>query len=418
MRKKKLFTRRNILSLSISALAANLAATQNPFKQNVQALEFDNNSLKKRAPKKKKVRMQSGTYLRQIAAEKGLIYGCFPSMWYEGLAYDQQFESRLIQECGLLVAGVYHGFVSLEEDHFDFSDTDNYANFAQQNNMLFRGHPLLWHDYNAEWLTNKFKNSNTSSEEIEKILINHISTIVNRYAGQAHSWDVVNELVNVSDGRADGLRDTLISGIGANQDKYRTWLHFLGSDYIDLAFRTAAKADPQALLVYNENALEYDGPVNDAKRQAVLNLLQILKSRGTPIHAFGIQAHLFGSSNKYFNATKFRQFLSDVASLGLKILITELDVIDQDLPQDISTRDRLVAECYENFLSVALDEPATIAVITWGLSDRYTWISNFAPRADGASVRPLPLDDKMQPKKAWNAIATAFKQASHRPNRT
>jgi endo-1,4-beta-xylanase len=128
----------------------------------------------------------------------------------------------------------------------------------------------------------------------------------------------------------------------------------------------------------------------------------------------GIQSHLDASINHLFNRNKFRKFLHDVASLGLKIFITELDVADQKLPADVYTRDRLVAEAYESFLSAVLDEPAVTTVITWGLSDRYTWLSNFAPRNDGLPVRSLPLDDQLNRKLAWNAMAKAFDNAPRR----
>lgn len=39
---------------------------------------------------------------------------------------------------------------------------------------------------------------------------------------------------------------------------------------------------------------------------------------------------------------------------------------------DTDVRDRIVAGVYEDYLSVILDEPAVIAVLTWGLSDRHT----------------------------------------------
>jgi endo-1,4-beta-xylanase len=109
-----------------------------------------------------------------------------------------------------------------------------------------------------------------------------------------------------------------------------------------------------------------------------------------------------------------KAFLRDIASLGLKIMITELDVIDQKLPLDINVRDRIVARVYEDYLSVALDEPAMIALVTWGLSDRYTWLSWFRPRYDGSQVRPLPLDANLRPKLAWTAIARALDKAPMR----
>jgi endo-1,4-beta-xylanase len=213
-----------------------------------------------------------------------------------------------------------------------------------------------------------------------------------------HSWDVVNEAIFLKDGRFDGLRNT-------------PWLKFLGPDYIDIAFHAAAKADPQALLVYNDYGLESESSQAEAKRTAVLKLLERLKSKGTPVHAFGTQAH-FGRPG--FKQTTLSTFLHNVADLGLKIMITEMDVADESMPTDVNVRDRIVAGVYEDYLSAVLDEPGVIAVLTWGLSDRYTWHSTYKPRKDGTPVRPLPLDTELRRKLAWNAIARAFDRAPMR----
>jgi endo-1,4-beta-xylanase len=92
-----------------------------------------------------------------------------------------------------------------------------------------------------------------------------------------------------------------------------------------------------------------------------------------------------------------------------------MNLTDRTLPKDIQIRDRMVAAAYEDYLSVALEEPAVIAVLTWGLSDRYTWLSSHDPRKDGASARPLPLDKNLKRKLAWNAIARSFDKAPKRP---
>lgn len=118
----------------------------------------------------------------------------------------------------------------------------------------------------------------------------------------------------------------------------------LGPDYIDLAFRTAAEADPKALLVYNDYGLDYDTWKDEAKRGAVLKLLERLKSRGTPIHAFGMQAHLRADETR-FNAKKLKAFLRNIAELDLKILITELDVTDKKLPKISMSAIALLLEC-------------------------------------------------------------------------
>ncbi|PJF37794.1 MAG: glycosyl hydrolase family 10, partial [Phototrophicales bacterium] len=92
----------------------------------------------------------------------------------------------------------------------------------------------------------------------------------------------------------------------------------------------------------------------------------------------------------------------------------ELDVTDRYLPGDVNMRDRLVAEAYREFLAVALAQPAVVGVTTWGLSDRYTWLSWHAPRQDKLAVRPLPYSDRLEPKPAYLAIAAAFKNAPKR----
>jgi endo-1,4-beta-xylanase len=170
------------------------------------------------------------------------------------------------------VAGFFWGSNSSRPNTYDFTRPDNFAKFASDNKILFRGHPLVWHKSNPKWLVKKFKDPDTTASEIERILTDHVSRLVRHYAGRVHSWDVVNEAINVADGRSDGLRTA-------------PWLKFLGPEYIDLAFRTAAEADPKALLVYNDNRIAYGG--SGEHRAGVLKLLERLKSRGIPIHALG-----------------------------------------------------------------------------------------------------------------------------------
>ena len=340
----------------------------------------------------------SGTNcLKNRASHKGLIYGAATQQVI--LSSDTTFATNFAQECEMLVPEWELKWKTLRPSstQFDFTLGDWLVEFAQQNGQFFRGHTLLWHDALPDWFHTSINRQNA-----EAILIDHIETVVKRYRGKVHSWDVVNEAINIRRflGRPDGLRDS-------------PWLAFLGETYIDLAFHVAAQADPKALLVYNDYGLEYDTPGDEAKREAVLKLLERLKTQGVPIHAFGMQSHL-DSSETRLNPKKLRQFLADVASLGLKILVTELDVTDKNLSANITVRDHTVAAAYEDYLNVVLDEPAVIAVLTWGLSDRYTWLSEFEPRPDGLPVRPLPLDANLNRKLAWNAMARAFDNAPSR----
>jgi endo-1,4-beta-xylanase len=329
--------------------------------------------------------------LSSRAAAKGLLYGAATKT---SILSNARFSEAFAAQCRMLVPEWELKWNALRPtpDSYDFFAADSLLAFAQSHNMFFRGHTLVWHEELPDWFQ-----STVTAQNAEPMLRSHIATVVGRYAGKVHSWDVVNEAIEPSQNEPDGLRSS------------SPWYHLLGPGYIELAFRAAAEADPSALLVYNENWLEYDTPYADAKREAVLKLLTKLKASGTPIHALGIQSHLDADlMQQNFNSVKFKAFLEQVAALGLKIMITEMDVRDRNLPADIATRDQMVADIYYQYLSVVLSEPAVVAVLTWGLSDYNTWNSIAYPRSDGLPVRPLPLDEAMNRKLAWNAIAKAI----------
>jgi endo-1,4-beta-xylanase len=65
----------------------------------------------------------------------------------------------------------------------------------------------------------------------------------------------------------------------------------------------------------------------------------------------------------------------------------------------------------ENFLAVALDEPAVVSLVTFGLSDRYTWLEEDYPRKHGMPRRPLPFDQRLRPKPAYHALENGLNEA-------
>ncbi|BAY96484.1 endo-1,4-beta-xylanase [Tolypothrix tenuis PCC 7101] len=346
------------------------------------------------SPLRRDFQVVGQTPLKIRAASKGLIYGA--DCGTLNLEAEPELAKVLVRECSMLVAGFLKwDLLRPTPDSFDFQRGDWFAKFARNNKMSLRGHTLVWYMSLPAW----FKET-VNKQNAKQFLTQHIQKVMGHYAGQMHSWDVVNEAIAVEDGYSRGLRKM-------------PWLEFLGPDYIEMAFRIAAQADPKAQLVYNDYGLEYDTPENEAKRNAVLKLLEHLKSREVPIHAFGIQSHLLAHETR-FNPQKLQKFLKEVADLGLKIMVTELDVIDQELPADVAVRDRIVAAAYEDYLGAVLEVPAVNAVINWGLSDRHTWLAEFQARKDGAAVRPLAWDADFKPKLAWNAIARAFDKAPKR----
>ncbi|MGO9208894.1 MAG: endo-1,4-beta-xylanase [Terriglobales bacterium] len=333
--------------------------------------------------------------LRQHAGAKGIVFGCAAVRRH--LAQDEAYARLVAEQCQLVLPAneLKWDMLQPKPGEYDFAPADWMLRFAESHGLLFRGHALLWEPSTPDWVRKAATRQNA-----RQMLTDHIRTVVSHYKGKMHSWDVVNEILEPADGRADMFRNSL-------------WLDLLGADWVELAFHTAHEADPNALLVYNENWLESDRESSRAKRQRVLALLAEWKRRNVPVQALGLQAHLLTDDQV---SPELPQFVERVADLGLKVLVTELDVRDRSAPPALPPRDRMVAGKYYEFLSAVLASPAVVAIITWGLSDRYTWINHHdgSRRADRLPSRPLPFDNDFEPSPAWQSMARAFDHAPHR----
>ena len=340
--------------------------------------------------------------LRKLAAEKGMLYGTTISA--RQITGDPRFVDLVLQQTGLVVAEndmKWQVMNRRARGDDDYGPADTIATFALENDLALRGHNLLWYHRTPNWFFDL-----DNRQDIEAAIVERIRGLAGRYRGMVHSWDVVNEPIEPKDGGPDGLR----TGV---------FLEMFGPAYLDLAYRTAREADPAARLVVNEYDVELDTPEQEVRRTTLLNVLERMRRSGTPVDAVGVQAHLSCAGGPPFSAARLRRFLADVAGLGLTIQITELDVTDENAPADEAVRDRLVADAYSRFLDAALDEPAVKMVVTWGLSDRHSWIVRKETheskwRADGLPSRPLPFDADLKPKPAFEAIAQAFAHAPQR----
>ena len=315
-------------------------------------------------------------------------------------------------------------------DGYDFRAADDFANFGLNNKMYLVGHTLVWHSQTPQWVfagtnppppgvTNaapgrigrgfggpigRYTGPRASREELLQRMREHIHTVVGRYKGRIKVWDVVNEAL--SDGGTNILRTSL-------------WTDIIGPDFIAKAFQYAHEADPDAILRYNDYGLE-----SSAKRRKLIALIQSLQAQKVPVHAIGSQAHAIGSQAHVNVSTGFAEMdraLAEMATLGLPIHITELDVnsaqggqrsFEADIANNaattqgglVSDADRKLAEAYAGIFQAFLKHDQQVKVVTfWGPNDANSW------RANG---KPLLFDGNSQPKLAFNAVIAEAKKAT------
>ena len=153
--------------------------------------------------------------LRDIAAERGLLYGSYLD-WWDFQAH-RDYEALAARECGLMVSA------RMDWDHLapspaetQFKEVDQDYDWAHTRNMKFRGHALVWGERAPKWFAD-LPNRAAAVEAVEK----HVTETCRHFAGRMQSWDVVNEPIEPKDGRPDGLR----TGV---------FLEMVGPDYLDV----------------------------------------------------------------------------------------------------------------------------------------------------------------------------------------
>jgi endo-1,4-beta-xylanase len=101
-------------------------------------------------------------------------------------------------------------------------------------------------------------------------------------------------------------------------------------------------------------------------------------------------------------------------AMGYGLLLTEIDVRDNNLPANVAVRDQGVADFLKGYMDVTLAQRSIRDMLLWGMSDRYSWIEGFEPRPDKARRRPCPYDDAFAPKPMRDALAAAIAAAPAR----
>jgi endo-1,4-beta-xylanase len=334
----------------------------------------------------------AGAGIDALANRRGLFFGSAIKRFY--VDDDPQYAAIVAEECGAIAteAGMQWIVVQPDPQTFAFDRTDGVLDFGLANDLWLRGHAVLWHEGAPRWLADEFH----TVADWDRVVAPYIDAVAARYGRNLRHWDVLNEALKPEDGRADGLRAWRLSEV-------------MGDDYVVQAYRRVHEAAPTVKLYYNDYGIEYDDRLSRAYRLNMLGAFDRWLKAGVPLHGLGIQSHLEIARGPV-DTGSLRRFLSDVSAMGLDIVISELDVREARFDETIARRDRIVADEAERFLDAALDEPRLRGIVSWGLSDRYSWLLDFHDKRN----RGLPYDEAENPKPLRQAIARALNNAPER----
>lgn len=339
-------------------------------------------------------RAREAESLAATARAAGHLFGC--AVRPDQMLADPDFAAMVMRDCAVLVPEIALNWSYLEPRPGmpNYAAMDALVAMARGRGKRLRGHVLLWHLGVPDWARERMS---------WKLVRGYFRRTILRYRHVVREWKVVNEAIDTGQ-RMDGLRENI-------------FLSAFGPDYIARAFREARVLAPRARLLINEYGLEYAS--DQDRRYLFLELLKLLKRDGAPIDGVGLQSHLDLAKGP-FDPAVYRRFLDQIAALGLSITITELDVKEYDYVLPAELRDRRAGEAVRAFLDTVLAHPAVRGVVTWGFSDRYSWLgvtdSDRArtPEAwqDGSSPgvnRGLPLDSDLAPTPIYHALADGFR---------
>jgi len=293
------------------------------------------------------------------------------------------------------------GPIHPEPETYRFDISDRFVEFGEEHNMFIAGHVLVWHSQTSRWI---FKDENGDDVNRETLLArmqDHISTVVGRYKGRVHGWDVLNEALN-----EDG---------SLRQSK---WLQIIGEDYMQKAFEFAHQADPKAELYYNDYNL-----FHEKKRQGTVRLVKQLLDNGVKVDGIGMQGH-WGLD--YPSLEQAEASIIAFAELGVKVMITELDINvlpdpakwrGADISMNVEAQNAInpykdglpdsvqqqLTDRYAELFSLFLKHSDVISRVTfWGTHDGHSWKNNWPVR--GRTNYPLLFDRAYKPKPAYFAV--------------
>ncbi len=335
--------------------------------------------------------------LRELAEWRNVSTGTLLNWWK---LREEGYWDTLFENYNLLIIHDFDGSnFWLGRRQYDFERVDRLVDWAIRNGFRVRAFHLAWGALETElggvpqWL----RRTNYSREEYIQILEEYTKDVVGHFRGRVAEWSIANEAVSRSFYQSSNF-----------------WAEKVGPEYVELLFRWAHEADPNAVLILNDfnNEAPRDGATQTIIRR-MYTLVKSLKEKGVPVDGVGMQMHLFLPSTSSIPPQKDQviETMRMFAELGVDIYITELDVCIHNCRRSDEECLQFQAQIYRDMAEACLESGVCKSFTTFGITDSESWITCTEKKwgcVGLTEAAPLLFDDHLQPKPAYFAVYEAF----------
>ena len=242
---------------------------------------------------------------------------------------------------------------------YNWSGCDAAFNWAKNNGGHFKFHALVWGSQYPNWL------NNLSADETKKAITAWMDAVKEHYP-DLEMIDVVNEAIKTSDGKYHSNYgpqggNNIIAALGGDNGNY---------EFVQTAFKMARERWPDAILIYNDyNTVQW-------QKNEGIDLIQKLKKAGTPVDAYGLQAHDMmsqgggqggtGGGGSCLNISTLKSTIEEIWNkTQIPLFISEYDIFTSD--------DNVQKKCYSEQISYFMENENIAGITIWGYIYGATW---------------------------------------------
>jgi endo-1,4-beta-xylanase len=304
----------------------------------------------------------AGTTLRAAAKDAGLFFGVAASPGRLNATVAREF-SQLTPENEMKPATIAGGGGSVQNT----GSADTLVNYAQSNQMLVRGHTMVWYSQ-----AGSLQGANQST------LNTYIKNVLLKWRDKTAYWDVVNE--SLDDNNTGKRRNQWPHTLDKDSNNNGSYLDDTDTDYIRDSFKTAKQVVTSNNLKvklcindYDVEGLTVKGGAKNKKSDALYDIVKKYSQEPYKyIDCVGFQSHFNDNPNSIIS-DDLQANIQRFADLGVEVHLSELDIDDDLSNNDIGQGQ---ANNYRKVVRACLNVAKCTGITVWGISDSESWRSS------------------------------------------